>query len=87
MFGEPAWEMLLFLYSPESGPRLTVGGLARLAGASKSTAIRWLDYLEQQKWIRREAHPTDKRATFVELSEKGREAINLYLSGTVPDSD
>jgi DNA-binding MarR family transcriptional regulator len=80
MFGEPAWEMLLLLYSV--GPRETVGRLAELAYASKSTAIRWIDYLESQGLVCREAHPTDKRATFVELSDKGRQLIRLYLFDT-----
>lgn len=82
MFGEPAWEMLLLLYS--LGPRETVSRLAELAYASKSTAIRWIDYLESQRLVRRESHPTDKRATFVNLTEKGRDAIRLFLSETFP---
>jgi DNA-binding MarR family transcriptional regulator len=83
MFGEPAWEMLLLLYGVGSGQRQTVTRLAELAQASKSTAIRWLDYLEGQGWICRESHPTDKRSTFVGLTEKGTEAIKLCLNDTV----
>jgi DNA-binding MarR family transcriptional regulator len=79
MFGEPAWEMLLLLYGVGSGQRQTVTRLAELAQASKSTAIRWIDYLEGQGWVRREAHPTDKRSMFVELTEKGRDSLQLYL--------
>lgn len=82
MFGEPAWEMLLLLYSLESGPRLTISRLAELAYASKSTAIRWIDYLEAQRLVQREGHPTDKRAIFVELTERARSMIELYLSET-----
>lgn len=82
MFGEPAWEILLLLYVLESGPRLTLSRLAELSGASKSTALRWLDYLESQHWIRREPHPTDKRSAFVELTEIGRARLEAYLSDT-----
>lgn len=87
MFGEPAWEMLLLLYVLESGPRQTIGRLADLAGASRSTALRWIDYLDAQRLIRRDAHPTDRRAAFVELTDKGKEALELYLSDTLPPSD
>jgi DNA-binding MarR family transcriptional regulator len=85
MFGEPAWEMLLLLYALPS--RQTITRLAELASASKSTAIRWIDYLESQRLIVREVHPTDNRAVFVDLTDKGREAIRLYLSGTAATGD
>jgi DNA-binding MarR family transcriptional regulator len=87
MFGEPAWEMLLLLYALESGARQTITRMADLAGASKSTALRWIDYLEVQRLIRRDSHPTDRRAAFVELTNKGRHAIELYLSDTLPPND
>ena len=82
MFGEPAWEILLHLYVLEFGARHTIGRLVKLAGASKSSGLRWIDYLEVQRLIRRRSHPTDRRAAFVELTEKGKEQIELYLFGT-----
>jgi len=82
IFGEPAWEMLLLLYLGASESRRTLGRLGKLAGISKSTALRWIDYLDRQGLVRREPHPTDKRAVFVELTRKGREEIGVYLSGT-----
>lgn len=85
MFGEPAWEMLLLLYA--IGPRESVSRLAELALLSKSTATRWIDYLEGQRLVRRDAHPKDKRAIFVELTEKGRDSISLYLSETLESED
>jgi predicted transcriptional regulator len=87
IFGEPAWEMLLLLYVAEAGRRQTISRLAELAGASKSTGLRWVDYLEGQGLIRRESHPTDKRAAFVELTDKGKDALELYLSDTLPPND
>lgn len=80
MFGEPAWDMLLLLYVSESGRRQTVTRLAHLSGASKGTALRWLDYLLHQNLVRREPHPTDRRAAFVELTDKGRSALDRYLT-------
>jgi DNA-binding MarR family transcriptional regulator len=82
IFGEPAWDMLLILYLGASESRRTLGRLGELAEISKSTALRWIDYLERHGLVRREPHPTDKRASFVELTEKARKAMDLYLSGT-----
>jgi DNA-binding MarR family transcriptional regulator len=84
IFGEPAWDMLLLLYIGTSESRRTIGRLGELARISKSTALRWIDYLDRQGLVRREQHPTDRRAVFVELTPKGRQAIDLYLSGTFP---
>jgi DNA-binding MarR family transcriptional regulator len=83
MFGEAAWDMLLVLYMTDIGARQTVSSLARLSGSSKSTALRWMEYLEERQLIKREPHPTDKRSAFVALTEKGREKLEAYLSETV----
>ena len=83
MFGEPAWDMLVALYVGDTdGPRATVGRLGELTETPLTTAIRWLDYLEQQGLVHREQHPTDRRAIFVELTDKGRSAMEEFLSGT-----
>ncbi len=84
IFGEPAWEMLLLLYIGESESRRTIGRLGDLAGICKSPTVRWIDDLGRRGLVRREGHPTDRRAVFVELTRKGRRAIDLYLSGTFP---
>lgn len=82
MFAEPAWEMLLLLYLSETGQRLTQSSLTELSGASRSTGMRWIEYLADHGLVVREDHPTDKRRNFVNLSEKGRDLLNLYLSET-----
>ena len=83
MFGEPAWELLLTLFVMDrQGPRLTIGRLAQVAGTKLTTALRWLEYLEDQAFIQREQHPNDARTAFIELTDKAREALHVYLSGT-----
>jgi hypothetical protein len=83
MFGEPAWELLLTLFVMDrQGPRLTIGRLAQVAGIKLTTALRWLEYLEDQAFVRREQHPTDARTAFIELTDKARDMLRLYLSGT-----
>lgn len=81
IFGEPAWDMLLLLYLNANQSRRTMGRLGELAGISKSTALRWIDYLDREGLVRRDPHPTDRRAMFVELTVKGKRALDLYLSG------
>jgi DNA-binding MarR family transcriptional regulator len=84
MFGEPAWDVLLILYIAEqSGPRYTIGRLTQLAGLATTTALRWLDYLEGQRLIARESHPTDRRAVWVEITDKGLKEMDSYLSETL----
>lgn len=84
MFGEPAWDMLLALYILDvSGQRQTTGALMQFSGAPITTARRWLDYLVGNGLARRSHHPTDQRVMFVGLTEKGRNALDLYYSETV----
>lgn len=83
MLGEPAWEIMLLLYATEPAHAQTISRLAELSGSSRSTALRWIDYLENRQLVRREAHPSDKRAALVELSPKGRDSLEVYLSRVV----
>lgn len=81
MAAEPAWDMLLILYLSARG-RQTQSRLGELSGASRTTAMRWIDYLSDRELVEREAHPTDLRKNFVFLTEKGRRLLDLYLSET-----
>lgn len=83
MFGEPAWEMLLQLYSMAGASRQSMSRLAQLSGTSKATALRWIDYLLDRGLISRQPHPTDLRTAFVSLTDKGREKLEAYLADTI----
>ena len=83
MFSERAWEMLLHLYALEAGARQNVTRIAKLSGTSKTTALRWIDYLEKHALVRRTAHPTDRRVSFVELTRAGKRNLEAYLSEVV----
>ena len=80
MFGEPAWDMLLALYITDSERRQTIGQLTQLAENPGTTALRWLDYLEREGLVERESHPTDRRAVFMRISDKGQKALDSYFS-------
>jgi DNA-binding MarR family transcriptional regulator len=87
MFSEPAWEMLLLLYATQHAERLTATRLALLSGGSKATALRWIEYLVIQKWVTRSGHPTDRRAVFVSLTEKAKDALDAYLFESIDVND
>ena len=84
MFGEAAWDMLLALYIMEpAGARETVGNLMRRAGTPITTANRWLGFLVAHGLVRRVEHPTDRRTSFVSLTDTARTKMDEYFSGTV----
>lgn len=81
MFGEPAWDMLLALYVVDRrGARETISKLCLSSGAPNTTALRWLDYLEQQKFVQRRQSSTDRRVVFVDLTDAGRAAVEAYFT-------
>jgi DNA-binding MarR family transcriptional regulator len=80
MFGEPAWDILLGLYVIYNDRRrLSTRQLSKLANLPLTTALRWLDYLEQQGLIRRLPSSSDHRVVDIELSDKGRASMDGYL--------
>lgn len=83
MFREAAWEMLLTLYVEHQNQRLTIAQLTCESGAPATTALRWIDYLENRRLVWRQSHPTDARAVFVELTEQAVASLDLYFSQTV----
>jgi DNA-binding MarR family transcriptional regulator len=80
IFGEPAWDILLALYTIDGDQRrLNIRELAKLSSLALTTVLRWLDYLEEQGLIGRKPNPFDQRMIDVELSNKGRTAMDCYL--------
>jgi DNA-binding MarR family transcriptional regulator len=84
LFGEPAWDILLSLYIAEqSSGRMTTSRLAEQIQTPMTTVVRWLNHLEADQLIERQAHPTDRRTAFIKLLKKGRAALDSYL-GSIP---
>ena len=80
LFGEPAWEIILTLYTIDSDRRrLHTRELSELSGVALTTVLRWLDYLEEQGFIARRPNPHDQRMVYIELAQKGRNAMDEYL--------
>lgn len=83
MFGEPAWDMLLVLYTRGDEIRLTISRLAKLSDTRSSTCLRWLSFLEREGFVCRRPNYRDARSEFVELTERGRSKMAEYLSDTL----
>jgi DNA-binding MarR family transcriptional regulator len=81
MLGETAWDLLLVLYAfDQGGQRLTISNLISFTTAAYATGLRWMDYLQNEGFIARESHPTDRRSSFVELTATGRQLLDTYFS-------
>jgi DNA-binding MarR family transcriptional regulator len=85
MFSEPAWDILLSLYSQPSGGRRSISTLADCSGAPVSTAIRWIQYLEDEGLVIRGAIGGDRTDEFVHLTDKAYCALQFYLAQILRD--
>lgn len=80
MFVETAWDILLILYISDGElPAPDVSELARSTGSPFSTAVRWLDYLEEEGLAIEIADGVSGGASWVELTRKGRSLLDDYF--------
>ena len=80
IFSDPAWDILLALYSAHlSQCRETIGSVTIASGVSPTTALRWFGKLEEIGLVYLNADHLDGRRRFAELSEAGLKAMNEYF--------
>lgn len=80
LFGEPAWDLLLDLFIQRAQGRLvSISSAAIAAGVPTTTALRWIGLLEQRNQIRRVDCPTDKRVSWIELTDEAFESVASSL--------
>lgn len=73
LFGEPAWDMLLLLFSnSDHSGQLSIADIARELQVSKTLAGRWLNLLEGHALV-------SLSGEFAELTDKGREKLLIFL--------
>ena len=83
LFSDPGWDVLLALFLARlRHQRMTLVQLGRDVTLSPKLAGRWIDTLDQHGLVRRRSDPGDRRRTFVELSEKGTEAMREWLDAS-----
>lgn len=80
MFGEPAWDALLFVFISQGRERLvSITDVVAGAAAPPTTGLRWLGVLESRKLIIREDDPADRRRSYVKLTPKGFDWMHRFL--------
>jgi hypothetical protein len=80
IFGEPAWEMLLALFIDSfCGVAPSDASICARSGVPSTTALRWLEYLQQQQLVVKDAH----QEVNVRLSDKGLETVRGFLEAAL----
>ena len=80
LFRDPAWDILLLLYSAEgTGERISISAVCAASGASHTTGIRWIQLLEDSGYVSREPNSDDRRVTWLRLTPDARERLNAFL--------
>lgn len=81
LFAEPAWHILLELYSFELiSVVVSESELASRISVPATTTAFWTKVLEAQGVIAREVDSDDARQVRVSLTKKGLEALDRYFS-------
>lgn len=80
LFADPAWDLLLDLYTHKTlGKRVAVKSACIAANVPDTTALRWISLLECGGLIDREEDVTDRRRALLSLTRKGVLAVTSYL--------
>ena len=81
LFGEPALDILLDLYTSEAeGKQVKLSALGLLAGIAPTTMMRWTAILLDRGLITRSCDERDQRIRIVALSDAGRARIEQVLA-------
>lgn len=86
LFADPAWDMLLEAYTADlMQTKMSVTDLCHGAAVPATTALRWLQKLEQNGWLTRKKDPLDARRTWIELTPRGSARMSQYFGTVRPD--
>ena len=81
LFAEPAWDILLELYSFELvGHRASEAELIERVDVPTSVGLRWAKMLEVENLLLRSVDPVDPAVVQVRLTARGQEAMDAYFS-------
>jgi DNA-binding MarR family transcriptional regulator len=80
LFSDPAWDILLELFAAdEEGRAVSISAAGRAAAIPLTTAIRWINVLQQEGLIQREDDPFHGRRSYLLLTEAGLRAMREYF--------
>ena len=81
LFGEPAWDILLELYAAEqTQQKLSVSSVCYVSAVPPTTALRWIQRLEDEGWLERRDDPFDGRRSWIQLTAKASADLRSYLA-------
>lgn len=81
LFADPAWDMLLDLTAARAeNKRVYVTSLCIASGVPPTTALRWISQLTEVGLFERVEDETDRRRTFLQLSDKASDAMARYFA-------
>lgn len=80
LIGDPAWEILLYVFIATSESRaVTVGEACQIESASQATAQRYVNYMVDRGLLQRSPNASDKRSSILTISESGISKMISYL--------
>lgn len=80
LFADPAWDILLELSLARAQDRnATTADLVRASQVGESTALRWIEKLENDGWIRRESDSADCTSNLFDLSPKAAAPLQAWI--------
>lgn len=83
VFADPAWDMLLDLFACKlEGNRVCISDACMAASVPTTTALRWVNRLEQLGLVERLSDPEDSRRVYVELTETATGRVESWLKAT-----
>lgn len=84
-FSGPAWDILLHLFESHVMQRRdTIGNVCDGTGLPATTAVRWINRLEQSRLIVVRDDHLDNRRRFAQLSAEGVDIMTKYFGGIAP---
>ena len=85
LFADPAWDMLLSLYTAElEQKRVSITSISLASKVPATTALRWIAALQKDGLIVRQPDPFDGRRVFVALSAEGSKTVRAYFNSLPP---
>ena len=80
LFSDPAWDILLDLFAADAeGRRVAISTAGLAANVPLTTAIRWINALQEEGLVRRDNDPLDARRCFLSLTELGLQSMREYF--------
>jgi DNA-binding MarR family transcriptional regulator len=75
---ESRFIILMFLLNAKDH-QLSPSELTKKLGATKATVSKLIKGIETKEWVKKIDSPTDGRASFVQLTEKGEKVLEAFL--------